>query len=102
MAGAVNPVIEEIVEHQGGNPGQWVFEVPGKSTKPLHDDGIHHQADDAANGVGELADRANVERGEGVLKTVYLQSSPVGNPHFNGDEKEEEGDEVKNRAHAAL
>jgi hypothetical protein len=26
----------------------------------------------------------------------------VGNPHFNGDEKEEEGDEVKNRAHAAL
>jgi hypothetical protein len=26
----------------------------------------------------------------------------VGNPHFNGDEKEEEGDEVKNWAHEAL
>jgi hypothetical protein len=36
------------------------------------------------------------------LKTVELQTSPVGDPHFNGDEKEEEGDEVKNRAHAAL
>jgi hypothetical protein len=26
----------------------------------------------------------------------------VGNPHFNGDEKKEEGDEVKNWAHEAL
>jgi hypothetical protein len=26
----------------------------------------------------------------------------VGNPHFNGDKKEEEGDEVKNWAHKAL
>jgi hypothetical protein len=26
----------------------------------------------------------------------------VGDPHFNGDEKEEEGDEVKNWAHEAL
>ena len=102
MAGAVNPVIEKIVEHQGGDPGQRIFEIPGKSTKPVHDDGIHHQADDSANGVGELADRADVERGEGVLKTIQLQSSPVGDPHFNGDKKEEEGDEVKNRAHKAL
>ena len=102
MACAVNPVIEKVVKHQGGNPGQWVFEVPGKSTKPVHDDGIHHQTDDSANGVGELADRADVERGEGVLKTIQLQSSPVGDPHFNGDKKEEEGDEVKNWAHKAL
>ena len=102
MAGAVNPVIEKIVEHQGGDPGQWIFEVPGKRTKPVHDDGVHQQSDDAANRVDELAHHADVERGEGVLKTIQLQSSPVGNPHFNGDEKEEEGDEVKNWAHEAL
>ena len=102
MAGAVNPVIEKIVEHQGGDPGQRIFEIPGKSTKPVHNDGIHHEGDDAANRVDKLTHHADVERGEGVLKTVELQTSPVGDPHFNGDEKEEEGDEVKNRAHKAL
>jgi len=102
MAGAVNPVIEKIVEHQGGDPGQRIFQVPGKSTKPIHDDGVHQQSDYAANRVDELAHHADVERGDGILKTIKLQSSPVGNPHFNGDEKKEEGDEVKNWAHEAL
>ena len=102
MAGTVNPVIEKIVEHQGGDPGQRILQVPGKGAKPVHDEGVHDHADDAANGVDELAHHTDVERGDGVLKPVELQTSPVGDPHFNGDEKEEKGDEVKNRAHAAL
>ena len=55
VPGPVHPVVEEVIQEQGEDPGEWACSGPFKGAIACFNQGIHHRAKHCAGGIDELA-----------------------------------------------
>ena len=67
MTCTMHPVIAKIIQQQRAYPGHGMTQVPCERTKPISDQGVHHQTDQATNCFRELAHDAHVDGSQAVF-----------------------------------
>jgi len=76
MSRAVYPVVAEVIEHEGEHPHPGVARIPSEQTKLCDENRVHEHAERTAHDVDELTHESGIKRGDGVLETIKIASTP--------------------------
>ena len=72
MAAAVRPVVKKVVHEERQHPDPRALDVPLKGRHFVQHHGIHHHGEQLDQHADGLADEADVQAGDGVVKAVDL------------------------------